>query len=157
MLANDAHRIVKPKSKPLPRSFSREERLKYPLLQLRRNPGARIPDLDQHHVSFELACQAQAPLVAERVERILDQRSPYLVEFTAISIDARQPRLIIALNFHMRHARLQHLHRGIQSGRHIHLRIGARSMPEYVLIASIKSKIRAVECASVETDREARK
>lgn len=91
MLAYDAHRIVEPKAESLPRSLGREERLKYPFLQLRRNPGPRIPDLHQQHLAFELAGQSQATLVAECVKRILDQRSPHLVEFTTVRVNARQP------------------------------------------------------------------
>ena len=58
-------------------------------------------------------------MVAEGVERIFDQGGPHLVQFAAIGVDAGQIGLIVALDFDIGHARLEHLQGGVEAGGHI--------------------------------------
>src|ERR1039458_10054260 len=63
MLAHDAHGVVEAKAKPFAGCLGGEERLEDALLQLGRDAGPGIPDLNQQHIALKPACNTHAAIV----------------------------------------------------------------------------------------------
>jgi hypothetical protein len=121
VLADDAHGVVEAEAEALAGRLGGEERLEDAVLQLGRNAGAGVPDFHQQHVAFKAAgCGAEgSALVAERVERVFNERGPDLVQLAAVGADAGQVGLVVALTWTLSDARLEHLQRGVEAGGHI--------------------------------------
>src|SRR6202048_5368142 len=106
MFAHDAHRVVETEPQALSRGLSGEEWLEDAVLQLRRDAPAVVPYLHQTQLALHAADNAQAAgLIGSRhgLQGVLNQRCPNLIQFAAISADARKIRLITPLHRHPRH------------------------------------------------------
>src|ERR1700722_16541668 len=122
VLADDAHGVVESEAEPLAGWLGCKEGLKDAVLKLGWNAGAGIPNLHQHHLAFETTGNFELAAMSgfiERVEGVFNERGPHLVEFAAVGADVRQAGLVVALDFDISHARLEHLESRVESRRYV--------------------------------------
>src|SRR2546425_6015914 len=70
--------------------FRGKKRFEHVRLHLRWNARAVIDDFDDQLIVFQRSADADLPGAIDGMNRVIDQVGPNLVEFAAISHDARQ-------------------------------------------------------------------
>ncbi len=96
--------MLKPKPVPCADRLGGEERLEQALLQFRRDAGTVVGDFDQHVLVFRDGAQADQPCrlsSGERVGGVVEQDRPDLIEFAAVSGDARQVAVVLRASISM--------------------------------------------------------
>src|SRR5208283_6212426 len=83
VLFHDALHRVEAESRPLTYALGREKRLKNVRQDLRRNSGAVVADFHDHAIVLTIGAHAQLAFSSHRVDGIVDQVGPNLVEFAA--------------------------------------------------------------------------
>ena len=87
--------------------LGREEGVEDPRLDLRRHPGAVVRDLDERVPGHVAGGDRDRPVIAERIDRVVEQVRPHLVELgsahgqpgkrpvvVALDLDRRLPQLV---------------------------------------------------------------
>src|SRR5258705_11985109 len=69
--------------------FGREKRLEHARLDLRRNARAVVHDLDDELIVFQRSADTDLARAIDGSDRIINEISPHLIEFAAISPDPR--------------------------------------------------------------------
>jgi len=156
VLADDAHGVVEAESEALAGALVVKKGLEDALLQLGWNAG---PVSQISTIAFQLRADRPGAraLGCEGVERVFNQRGPDLIELASVGVDGGKAGLIVALDLNVVMRDWSIWTVASRPAGTSTSRMGARSMPEYALMASMRSKMRAVEWASVSTEREARR
>src|SRR5687767_12066004 len=81
---------VQSQPRSLPGSFGGEERLENAGLDFHGNSWSIVANLDDHALIFLIGSYFYFSLAVHRIDGIVDDVGPYLVELTGISFDARQ-------------------------------------------------------------------
>ena len=95
--------IAYDESKPSagPDGLGREKRLEEMRLQIRRNAGAVIHDFNDKLVVFEAGANADFSRAVNRVNGVVDEIGPNLIEFAAVSHDGRHGAIERARHRHV--------------------------------------------------------
>ncbi len=96
MFLDDIVRNVQPHSGADARWLGREEQIENARLNFRRNAGSIVRDF--HHDTFVLPARFdfQFPFALHRVNRIIDDVRPHLIQLAPVRFDARQSRVVRA-------------------------------------------------------------
>ena len=73
-------------------SLCREERFKYPRLDFRRDTSPVVHDFHHQLIIFDGGANADLAAAIHRIDGIIDEIRPNLVEFAAVSQDANDQR-----------------------------------------------------------------
>src|SRR5215472_2488675 len=86
---------VEPEAGAVAHWLGSEERLENPVLDLGRDPGASVAELDQQHVSVERGADGERPGPVHRRNRVVDQVGPDLIQLAREGRYPRQRMVII--------------------------------------------------------------
>src|SRR5579862_8015592 len=98
MLLDDSLNRIETEARPFSDTLRREEGLKDMWLDLRRDSRAIVRDLYDNAVIFAIGANPQFPLPIHRVDCIVDQIRPDLIQFAAKGIHQQGHRLIVAVD-----------------------------------------------------------
>src|SRR4029079_16296394 len=70
--------------------FGGEERFEQTRRDLRRNADTEVYNLDDHLAIFQARADTDFPGAVDRMNRVVDEIGPDLIEFAPVSHDARQ-------------------------------------------------------------------
>src|SRR5690606_5398182 len=79
VLSHDPVRDLQSHTGPISYPFRREEWLEDAILDLRRDAGAVVRDLDQDVIALKRRAQRDTPASFQRVDRVVDQVRPHLI------------------------------------------------------------------------------
>src|SRR6266851_139888 len=82
--AHDSAHRVQAQPQPASRSLGGKEGLEDTPLQLLRNPGTVVRDLNQQHVSRSADQKFDRPFIVNRIQSVFDQCRPHLVKLPSI-------------------------------------------------------------------------
>src|SRR5262245_37557799 len=85
----------------MPLLFRREEGLEDAAELLRRDAAATVRDLDHRAVALAAGADRNGPRSAHRVDRVVDDVGPDLVETAAERPDGRQAPVVVAPDLHI--------------------------------------------------------
>src|SRR5919197_3366514 len=95
-LLDDATCDVEAKTGALAWVLGRVERLERPCRHRRRHPGTGIADLDDHDIPVSPRRYPQCSRPAHRVDGVVDELGPYLVEFAGVGLDPGDVGAVVA-------------------------------------------------------------
>src|SRR5438105_4432779 len=101
MLGQDAAHQVEAKPEPLSERLGGEKRLEDARRESRVDAHAIIPNIDKRHLTLQSSDELESALPLCGVDGILDQRGPYLAQFSTISSDSGHARLIVTHDHHL--------------------------------------------------------
>ena len=120
-----AHHVVgdvQPEPGAAARRLGRVEGLEDPLADLRGHPRPVVTDLDDHVAVAREGADLDPAVAAHRIDRVVEDVRPHLVELAAERLDRRQPGLVVAHDLDPAlELGAQDDQRVLQAGRHVHL------------------------------------
>src|SRR3974377_412089 len=117
VMPNQPASDIEPQPDTLSLRLGRKERIKDSLANMCGDPGTIVDDAHYNTLAFSPDHHFNAAILRRSVERILDQVSPYLVQFACAAANFGQASLEIYRNGHALFTRLrsQQLHRVVHS------------------------------------------
>ena len=94
-------------------------------MDLRRNADAVVDNFDHHLAVFQARADADFPGAIDRMNRVVDQIGPNLIQFVPISHDARQRPIKFAQNRHILQLVTEHGQGALQALMNFHLLEGS--------------------------------
>src|SRR6516225_11057073 len=79
-----------PQPRPGANTLGREERFKYPRLDLGRDSSPIVHNFHNQLIIFDRSADADLAAAIHGIDRIIDEIRPHLVKFAAVSHDARR-------------------------------------------------------------------
>src|SRR5919199_5565360 len=104
---NDPTDHIETQSRPLTHLFGREERIEDALLYLCRDPWSIICDLHTDSRPVMRGADDDRPRSLKRIQRIVQEIHPDLVELSTVGVQNRKLRVILALNPNIPHLVVQ--------------------------------------------------
>src|SRR5882757_7214618 len=101
MLGQDPSHQVEPKSEPLPERLGGEEGLEDACRESRVDAHAIIPNIDERHLTLQSSDQLESAMPFCGVDGVLDERGPYLAQFSTVCSDGRHARLVVTHDHHL--------------------------------------------------------
>jgi hypothetical protein len=104
---NDATGDIETQSRPFAYLFGREEGVENALMDLCRDPWSIITDLDTDSRPVMRGADGDRPRSLKRIQRIVQEIHPDLVELSTVGMQNRKLRVILALNPNIPHLVVQ--------------------------------------------------